>query len=116
MKETIDIIFPYLYVIKDNRVFSSKDAPGRWIWCEVCLGKPGFVIEVNGIDSRNEDRVHEQLHMVALFPLLLENKMRSIPVENARPGEKAYHAIISMIGDAANNEILALMDEVSFRR
>ena len=125
MKETIDIIFPFLYIIKDNRVFSSnelsqelahgitehvnracskwslsqipsrenlkmidmimngmrtdtyhrkedffknindiidlaayfgeliaqsKGAPGRWIWCEVCPGKPRFVIEVNGYD------------------------------------------------------------------
>lgn len=68
------------------------------------------------MDSRNEALVHEQLHYGALFLLLLENKMRSIPVENAHPGEKVYHAIISMIGDAANTEILVLMDEGSFRR
>ena len=42
--------------------------------------------------------------------------MRSIPVKNAHPGEKVYHAIISMIGDAANTEISVLMDEDSFRR
>ena len=75
----------------------------------------GYNIVKNNIESRNKARVHEQLFMVALFPQIFENKIRSISVENTHPGGKLYDTLISIIDDAAENEILALMDEVSFR-
>ena len=69
MKETIDIIFPYLYVMKDNRVFSSNE------WSqELAHGITEHVNRACSKWSLSQIPSHENIKMIDkenAFPILI---------------------------------------------
>ena len=71
-----------------------------------------------GIPTRQEARVHEQIYMTAFFTEICEakaNKIRSISSSKLMTGQ-VRDILLSIAADVAENELLALMDEVHFTR